>query len=172
MRFLFWLAMVAIISLSGCGGGGLAPSDPPPPPPPPPPATWTISGMAEFFPATTAPSVGLATLNDDGSLSAIAYANPITMPAGITEKTPIAFTLKFQRNLLETGASYHLVSFNDKNGDGLFSQDELIGDWEYTLRPNTGGISVFDAFDTIPDWGVDATLCSGGQITIAAQYEE
>jgi len=138
-----------------------------PPVVPPVVKTWTVRGIAEFYASTRHPAVAMAQQDDEGKLIGIVYAEPISMSTDETATTSLAFSLVIGQDQIGT---FHLVSFNDANEDGVFDQIELVGDWECQLRIADGKIVVVDPFGDVVTGGEDATKY--GSIFVAAQYEQ
>lgn len=166
MRTLYlWLLLAAMFSLVGCGGGANAGGGDPPPPPPPPPEV--LHGTAMFNPIAH-PMVCIAILDgESGLLIPQTYADPMSMPPGAAEVTAIQFALTLPEGAV---GGFCLVSFDDKNVDGAFQQEELAGEWEYLLETDGTDWWIADVFGEIPEWGADATECAD-HVVIPLQYE-
>jgi len=152
----------------GCGGGG-ANTGGDDPPPPPPPTPKVLHGTAMFCPTALHPMVCIGTLDEEsGLLIPDTYANPMSMPPDAADATAIQFALTLPESTI---VEFHLASFDDRNADRIFQQEELVGEWEYLIESNGESWWAQDAFGVIPEWGADVTQCADW-IIIPLQYGE
>lgn len=159
MKAMLLILILIIPFIVGCGGGGSNTIINPPP------AIPEIKGIVQISQNIDQPMVAIATLGEDGSYSAVSVYK-VELPAG-DRPTELSFTIKCP-TVSSSDVKYYFISFDDKNKDGKFQQEEYTGECNILLIYQMDIWKLVDKFGTI--LAEDATKCDPSTIKIELQY--